>query len=102
MDFLVITGLALIFLLLSWLYGRLVSGGHPLNAFKRGVLGYGFMFVLGMGYIMLLVADLHWAKELLFPLIGVWGGLVGLLAWWRHRRGRRDAFGGGIHRAGRN
>jgi hypothetical protein len=82
MDFLVITGLALIFLLLSWLYGRLVSGGQPLNTFKRGILAYGFVFVLGMGYIMLLVADLHWAKELLLPLIGIWGagGLIGVVA----------------------
>ena len=90
MDFLVITGLALIFLLLSWLYGRMLSAGGPLNRLKRRVLVYGFAFVLGMGYLMVLVADLHWPKELLFPLISLWGAIVGLVAWWRHRRGKRN------------
>lgn len=88
MDFLLIAGLALIFLLLSWFYGRVVSAGRPLNAFKRRVLGYGFAFVLGMGSLMVLVADLHWSKELLFPMIGGWGGVVGLVAWWRYRRAK--------------
>jgi len=92
MDFLVITGLALIFLLLSWPYGRVLSAGRPLNVFKKRVLAYGFLFVLGMGYVMALVADMHWPKELLFPLIGFWGVAVGLVAWWRYRREKaRDA-----------
>ena len=73
MDFIVITALALVFLLLSWLYGRFLSGGHRLNAWKRRVLAYGFTFVLGMGYLTVLVADLHWPKDLLFPIIAGWG-----------------------------
>ncbi len=87
MDFLVVTGVALGFLLVSWVYGRVLSAGRPLNAFKRIILVYGFMFVLGTGYLMLIVADLHWPKELLFPMIGVWGAVVALVAWWRYRRG---------------
>lgn len=86
MDFLVITGPALLFLLITWLYGRVVSGGRPLNRFKRTVLSYGFVFVLGMGYLMVLVADLHWPKEWVFPLIGIWAVGVGFVAWWRYRR----------------
>ena len=38
-DLSVATGLALIFLLMTWLYGRVLSGGRPLNAFKKRVLG---------------------------------------------------------------
>lgn len=91
MDFLVITGLALIFLLLSWLWGRVISGGRPLNVFKTRLLCYGFAFVLGIGYLMVLVADLHWPKGLLFPMIGIWGGVLGLAAWWRYRRGKRSS-----------
>ncbi len=93
MDFLVITGLALIFLLLSWFYGRVVSAGRPLNRFKRRALGHGFAFVLGMGYLMVLVADLHWPKELLFPMIGIWGVVVGFVAWYRYRREKAHSRG---------
>jgi len=90
MDFLVITAFALIFLFLSWLYGCMVSAGRPLNTFKRRVLTYGFAFVLGMGYLMALVANLQWPKDLLLPMISVWGALVGLLAWWGYRRAKRN------------
>jgi hypothetical protein len=88
MDFVVISGFALIFLLLSWGYGRALSVGRPLNRFKKSLLGYAFVFVLGMGYIMVLVADPNLAKKWLLPAIGVWSGLVGFVAWWRYRRGR--------------
>jgi hypothetical protein len=87
-DFSVYTGLALLFLLLSWSYGRALSGGRPLNTVKRRILLYAFVFVLGTMYIMLLVSDLRWSNDLLFPLTGVWGGIVGLMAWWRHQRVR--------------
>jgi hypothetical protein len=86
MDFLVATSLVLIFVLLSWAYGRVLSGGRPLNPFKRRVLLYASLFAIGMIYLMLLVSDLHWPKELLFPLIGLWGVGVGLVAWWRYRK----------------
>ncbi|MGH9538883.1 MAG: hypothetical protein ACRD3H_13225 [Terriglobales bacterium] len=56
-DFLVATALALIFLLLSWAWGRATSGGKPLNRFKRRLLTFAFIFVLGMVYIMVLVSD---------------------------------------------
>jgi hypothetical protein len=90
MDFLIGTGLGLLFLLLSWSYGRGLSGGGPLNLVKRRILAYGFIFILGMMYLMLLVSDLHWREELLFPMIGVWGLIVGLVAWWFHRRWSRS------------
>ena len=85
-DFVVTTGLVAIFVLLSWAYGRVLSGGRGLNLFKRRLLAYGTAFVAGMSYLMLIVSDLHWPQHLLFPLIGVWGVAVALLALWRHRR----------------
>lgn len=87
-DFSVATGLALLFLLLSWVYGRVLSGGGRLNVFKRRLLTYGFVFALGMMYLMLAVSDLRLPRDLLFPLIASWGALVGVLAWWRLRHGR--------------
>lgn len=96
-DLAVATGLALIFLLMTWLYGRVLSGGRPLNAFKKRVLGYTFMFALGMVYLMAFVSGLHWPKELLFPAIGGWGCVVGFLAWWRYRREKRNAERGSQH-----
>jgi hypothetical protein len=92
-DMAVATGLALVFLLLSWSYGRVLSRGRPLNAFKKRLLGYGFLFALGMIYLMVFVSDLHWPRECLFPAIGLWGGTVGLLAWWRIRGGWRSLRG---------
>ena len=86
MDFLVVTGFLLIFIVVSWLYGRMLSGGRPLNAFKRAVFLCASLFAAGMVYLMLLVFDLKWPKGLLFPLIGTWGIVVGVFAWWRYRR----------------
>ena len=85
-DYLVGTGLALIFLLISWAYGRALSAGRPLNAFKRRLLAYGFIFVLGTCYLMALVRELGWPKDLLWPMLVAWGALVALVAWWRYRR----------------
>jgi vacuolar-type H+-ATPase subunit I/STV1 len=85
-DFLVATGLALIFLALSWSFARAVSGGRRLNPFKRKVLLYSFVFVLGEAYIMVFASHMHWLKELLFPMIGAWGAMLALVAWWRCRR----------------
>lgn len=85
-DFLVGTGLALIFLFLSWLWGRATGAGKPLNLFKRRLLFYGFFFALGIVYIMVLVADLRWPRTLLFPAIACWGAILGFLAWFNYRR----------------
>ena len=78
-DVLVATGLALIFLLLAWLWGRATSAGKRLNPFKRRLLFYGFVFVLGMGYIMTFVADLRWPRTWLFPAIACWGVVLGFV-----------------------
>jgi hypothetical protein len=66
MDFLVGTGLVLIFVLLSWAYGRVLSGGRPLNPFKRRIFIYAS----------------------LFALMGLWAVTVGLVGWLHYRRER--------------
>jgi len=88
MDYLVVTGMALIYLLVIWAYGRALGAGQPLNAYKRRGLRYAFVFVLGGVYLMVIVHDLRWPEELLWPIIGTWGVVVGLVAWWRYRRRR--------------
>jgi hypothetical protein len=90
-DFLVATALALIFLALSWVYGRTLSGGRRLNYFKRTLLMWSFVFVLGEVYIMMFVSKLSWPKELLFAMIGLWGVVVAFVAFWLHRRGKRNS-----------
>ncbi len=89
-DLSVATALALIFLLLSWSWGRLTSGGKPLNPFKRGLLMFCFVFVLGMSYIMALISDLKWNRTLLFPLIVCWAAIVAGAAWCRYRWHKSD------------
>jgi hypothetical protein len=85
-DLGVVVGITLIFLGLSWSYMRSINVGRPLRPIQRKMLFYGFIFVLGMGCMMLLVTDLHWPKQLLFTLIGIWGVLVAATAWWRYRQ----------------
>jgi peptidoglycan/LPS O-acetylase OafA/YrhL len=92
MDFLIATGFVLLFLLLSWVYGRLLSGGGPLNAVKRRMLIYAVVFVAGVMYIMLAVSDLKWPKELLFPMIGGWAAVIGMVAWLRHRKQKQHGM----------
>lgn len=87
-DFLVVNGFVAIFVLLTWAYGRVLSGGGRLNAFKRRFLIYASIFAAGMSYLMLAVSDLRLRKDLLFPFIAIWGALVGVLAWWRSKRAR--------------
>jgi len=90
-DVLVVTGLALIFLLLAWLWGRATSAGKHLNTFKRRFLFYGFVFVLGMAYIMTFVGDLKWPRISLFPAIACWGVVLVLVAWVRYRKQKRNS-----------
>lgn len=85
-DFLVVTMLVLLFILLSWSYGRALSGGRQLNPVKRRILTYASVFALGMMYLMVFVSDLGWPQRLMFPMIAIWGAAVGLVAWRRHRR----------------
>lgn len=64
-----------------------------LGSFLPGTLsGYNAqnrcIFAAGMACLMLLVSDLNWSKELIFPLIGLWavnGGPGGLARYRREK-----------------
>jgi uncharacterized membrane protein len=90
-DLVVATVLALILLFLSWLSGRATGRGKPLNRFKRRLLTFSFIFVLGMGYMMALVSDLKWSRTLLFPAIVCWGLVVAAVAWYCSRREKPES-----------
>jgi len=57
----------------------------------KGALLYGSLFVLGLGYLMMFGGNLHWTQTLLFSMVGLWGGIVTLFAWWRHQRRKRGS-----------
>jgi hypothetical protein len=84
-------GFALIFLLLSWLRHRTPTAGMAIKSFKIRLLVYGFVFVLGEGYLIVIFADLKWPKILLFLAIASWGVLLGSGVWYRHQRRAGDS-----------
>jgi hypothetical protein len=80
---------AVVWLVLSWLYARSVNPGRPLNPVQKGMMIYGLVFVLGMGYLIMLGGALHWSNGLMFSSIAVWVTLVAATAWRRSKRSRR-------------
>jgi hypothetical protein len=86
-DFLLPAIAALAWLFLSWSYGRSITGGRQLSTVMRRITVYGFLFVLGVGYVMLIGSRLRWPHSAWFALIAVWGLLLASIAGWRHRRG---------------
>jgi hypothetical protein len=88
-DFLVATGIALVFIVLGWAEVRGIFLGRTLPSHIRKTIAYGFLFVLGMGYIMMTVSWLDWSPRWIFVLVPCWGVLLASVAWWRYRlRGR--------------
>jgi len=85
-DFLVATGGALLFLLMGWSWCRAVRRGRPLSSCQRKMLVYGFLFILGQAYLMMLGSWLGTPHALVFALIAAWGLFLAVVAWWRHRR----------------
>jgi hypothetical protein len=71
---------------LCWGWGRTVRGGRPLTPPLRGMLLFGFLFALGMGYIMMFGSWFAWPTRIWFVLIAAWGVLLALIVWWRHLR----------------
>lgn len=86
------SGFALIFLLLTWLRGRKTRRGSALKSLKLRLVLYGFGFVAGEVYLMVLFADLKWPRILLFFAIASWGVLLGAGAWYRDHRRRGDTY----------
>ena len=91
-NLIIASGFALVFLLLYWIRGRKASGWLPLNSLRVRLLVYGLSFVLGEAYLMVLSADLHWPRPLLFLAIASWGVLLSPGPWnRRYNRNQRSA-----------
>ena len=93
MDLLVISGVSLIFLLLSLAWARSVNLGRALNATQRKMLLYGFFFVFGEGSLMALANRFQLSDPVMFFLIAGWGALLAALALWtyKHRRPKPES-----------
>ncbi len=90
LDFLAPPAGAVLWLFLSWLYARAISGRRPLNSVQKGMIFYGLWFVLGMGYVIMVGGSLHWPTPIILFLVAVWGVAVALVSFWRYRYRRRQ------------
>ena len=75
-----------VFLLLSYPYLKAIRRDKPLTPFMRGLLLYGFFFILGLGYLMLAIGDFDLPPSVLWVGGPLWGGVIIFVVWWRHRR----------------
>ena len=100
MDFVVATTASIVFLGVSWLYARTVRAGQPLTAIQRKMIFYGFFFVLGMAYLMMLGGNFQWEPRNILSLLGVWGCVIGVTAFFRYRREKRTRSGPDVHLSG--
>ena len=64
---------------------RPIYAGRELPGYMKKTLFYGFFFVLGMGYLMMVGSSFNWPEPLVFAAIGAWVILLGAIAWWRYR-----------------
>src|ERR1700676_487377 len=85
-DFLVATVGSLAFLLLGWVTTRGVFLGKPAPLHMRTTLVYGFFFILGMAYIMMIVSWMDWQPRVIYVLVVPWGALLSYLAVRNYRR----------------
>lgn len=85
-DIVVATTVSLGVFLLSYLSGRSFSAGQPLTAIQKAILGYGFVFMLGISYLVVFAGRLDWSAGTKFSLMLIWAGVVALLAFWRHHQ----------------
>ena len=88
-DFVVATGVSLVFLLLSWAYARALRAGRPLTSTQRNMILYSFVFVLGGLFLMAFGGNLGWSSGIILSLIALWASLVISIAIWRYRRTKR-------------
>jgi hypothetical protein len=90
---------ALIVQFLTWSQMRSIRRGQPLTPFMKGLLGYGFFALLGMGYLIAAGSRsyLRWPDGALYSLIFLWFALLGFIAYWQHhhRAAKLSAGDGG-------
>lgn len=81
----------LVWLALSWSWCRTVRAGKPLTPVQKRMMAFGFLFVVGMVYLMAwnsqLAIALGFPGRLVWvPLTIVWGVVLGVFAWQKYRR----------------
>ena len=81
--------LVLILLVVIYLWSRGVRRGKPLLPIQKSMILYACLFSLGMGYAIVfkdeLAALFGWKSAWIIAAI-LWGTLLALVAWHRHRR----------------
>jgi hypothetical protein len=88
-DLIIGNGGVLVYLLLGWGWLRSVNGGRSLRPSQKKMLLYSFVFILGMVYLMMFGSWLHLPPVVWFIAIGVWGVVLVLILWRRHKRTKR-------------
>jgi phosphoglycerol transferase MdoB-like AlkP superfamily enzyme len=69
---------------------RVVTGGQPLSQPTRTILRYGSFFVLGMGYLIMILGTLKLPDASLWVSVVIWAVLVVWFALWRRRRDKQS------------
>ena len=83
-------GFLLIFLLLFWLRSRKYSDRLPMKSLGLNLLVYGFLFVIGEGYLVVFFADMKWSRVALYLAMLSWGVLLIPGPWSRRMRPRQE------------
>jgi hypothetical protein len=81
----------LIWLFLSWGWCRTVRGGGPLTTVQKRIMLFGFLFVVGMVYLMAWNDQLSAGAGLPGRLVWIpssiaWGVILGVIAWEKYRK----------------
>ena len=75
---------------MNWVWGRTVNGGKIFSPFQRRLLLFAVLFTLGTGYLIVIATLFRWSDQVMFVLIGAWGGVLASVALLWHRRARES------------
>jgi len=83
----------LVWLFLSWSWSKAVRAGKPLTLVQKGLLADGFLFFVGMGYLIVWNSELAAVvrfpgRAIWIPMSVVWGVALACFAWRKYRRER--------------
>lgn len=79
---------------LAWGAMRVIQGGRPLAPYQKGILFYGFFFLVATLYSIMLVFRLELPQPLWLLLTVIWGAVIGKIA-QRHYQRKKDQVGKG-------
>ena len=84
-DLLAPAMLALLSILITYSVERIFLAGQPLTPYLKALNLYGFLLLLGGGYVMSLTGLLGFSPATLWVTETIWALLIFLLAWRQHR-----------------